>query len=47
MEKYRIVYLISDQNKWDHLFGQLKHINMHSELVDKIAIIVVDTAIVK
>ena len=45
MDKYRIVYLISNENRWEHLFGQIKHINMHSELVDRIAIIVIDTAI--
>ena len=45
MKKYRIVYLISNENRWDHLLQQLKHINEHPELIDHIAIVVVDTAI--
>ncbi len=45
MDKYKILYLISDENRWNHLFGEINHIIIHPELIDRIAVIVIDTAI--
>ncbi len=45
MEKYNVVFLISDENKWDHLILQIGHLQQNKELIGRIAIVVVNTAI--
>ena len=43
--KFKIVFLISEENKWEHLMMNIKHVNQRMELVDRIAIVAIDTAI--
>ena len=41
----RVVYLLGDENKWNQVLGQINHVLSHPEQVDKVAVIVVGTAI--
>lgn len=45
METYRIVFLISDNNKWDHLFGHLANLLKQPQKIDQIGVVITDTAI--
>ena len=45
MEKFNFVFLINDNNKWQHVFGYIDHLTKHTEKVDKIAVVATDTAV--
>ena len=45
MEKYKIVFLIRDNNKWINLFGNIENICKQSHKIEKISVVITDTAV--
>ena len=45
MEKFNFIFLINDNNKWQHVFGYIDHLTKHTEKVDNIAVVATDTAV--
>lgn len=45
MEKNKVLYLLGDENKWNHVLGQINNIRKRPDVVTEIAVVVVDTAI--
>lgn len=45
MEKYKIIFLISDNNKWSRLFAHIENLLLQSHMIDSIEVVVTDTAI--
>ncbi len=45
MEKHNVVFLIADESKWEQLLRNIDHLNKNKELIDKIAVVAINTSI--
>ena len=43
--KHHVVFLLSDENRWEHMLANINHLNKNKDLIDRIAIVVISTAI--
>lgn len=44
-ERYKIVFLINDNNKWQSLFGHIENLFKQSTKIESIAVVITNTAI--
>lgn len=45
MEKFKIVFMITDNKKWDILFSHIDNLLLKTNIVDTIEVVITDTAI--